>query len=105
MTKHRDENFELSSGEEINILMEINIKVPPSKEFIDTQFPPKSTSISKKDSEIDKWLPTSEISKNPKLFINGTDEADVRQGAIGDCWFDFQKLTFKKKGSSEHFQY
>jgi hypothetical protein len=83
MAKQRDENFELSYGEEIDTLIDINIKVPPSTEFIDEQFPPKS---SKKDSKIHKWLPSSEITKHPKLFVNGTDEADVRQGAIGDCW-------------------
>jgi hypothetical protein len=86
MTKQQDENFGLSSGEEIDTLIDINIKVLPSTEFIDEQFPPKSSFVSKKDSKIGKWLPASEISKNPKLFINGTEEADVRQGAIGDCW-------------------
>ena len=85
------ENFCLSSGEEIEILKEINILEPPSIDFYDKKFPPKSESISKEEKDslnfkVKNWLPISKISKKAQLFVNGTGESDVRQGSIGDCW-------------------
>ena len=36
-------------------------------------------------SEI-KWLRPHEIVDSPKMFVGGTDQDDIVQGALGNCW-------------------
>jgi hypothetical protein len=37
--------------------------------------------------KVSKWKRVHEITSNPQLFIDGTEEGDVNQGGLGDCWF------------------
>jgi hypothetical protein len=37
--------------------------------------------------KIINWRRTHEISEKPELFVDGVNEGDVIQGALGNCWF------------------
>jgi hypothetical protein len=37
--------------------------------------------------KVSKWKRVHEITSQPQLFIDGTEEGDVNQGGLGDCWF------------------
>ncbi|XP_018913124.1 calpain-B isoform X3 [Bemisia tabaci] len=56
--------------------------------FEDPDFPCDDTSIffSKPPTKPFEWRRPSEISTNPKLFVEGATRFDVVQGELGDCW-------------------
>ena len=33
-----------------------------------------------------EWKRATELSPNPRLFIDGASRFDIRQGELGDCW-------------------
>lgn len=57
--------------------------------FEDPEFPASDNSLfySRPADRRYKWLRPSEISKNPRFFVEGYSRFDVRQGELGDCWF------------------
>jgi len=36
---------------------------------------------------VHQWKRPIEIHRQAQLFVEGIDEGDVVQGALGDCWF------------------
>ncbi len=59
--------------------------------WTDPTFPPSDTSIGQsKRSRLPprmKWMRPSEITENPKLFVDGLSHHDATQGLLGNCWF------------------
>ncbi|KAM8945406.1 calpain-8-like [Pelodytes ibericus] len=61
--------------------------------FEDETFPPNSSSLGASygvDSVKAKgvvWKRPAEITPNPRFIIDGATRQDIRQGALGDCWF------------------
>lgn len=56
--------------------------------FCDPQFPPSDSILPARiRDKVVAWKRPSELCKNAKLFIDGVEEGDVIQGALGDCWF------------------
>jgi len=58
--------------------------------YEDSEFPPNNDLIpqSSKPKEIVWKRPSEIISQGkPELFVDGVEEGDVIQGALGDCWF------------------
>jgi len=60
-------------------------------------FPSKPSRASK----ITQWLRPSEISADFELFVDGIDEGDVCQGALGDCWFLSAMSVFAVSGNEQ----
>lgn len=59
--------------------------------FVDTAFPPTALSIdtdpaAKPPAKYNSWRRAYEFQKTVQLF-DGIDPMDMRQGALGDCWF------------------
>ncbi|XP_014259622.1 calpain-A isoform X3 [Cimex lectularius] len=56
--------------------------------FEDPEFLPVDSSIffSKKPPRPFVWMRPTEISNDPRLFIEGASRFDVQQGELGDCW-------------------
>eukprot|EP00026_Physarum_polycephalum_P013602 Phypoly_transcript_14019.p1 GENE.Phypoly_transcript_14019~~Phypoly_transcript_14019.p1 ORF type:complete len:271 (+),score=52.29 Phypoly_transcript_14019:145-957(+) len=56
--------------------------------FVDSSFPANDSALTKmyRGKGI-VWKRPSEIVPNPEIFISGTEEGDVKQGHIGNCWF------------------
>jgi len=54
------------------------------KLFKDRDFPPNDASFSKTKAvpRNMKWMRASEISKNPKFFVDGATRFDVNQGKL-----------------------
>jgi hypothetical protein len=61
----------------------------PGKKYEDPEFPTTSQSLCPSNpsaaAAIKSWKRTTELSTKPQLFIDGADEGDVMQGALGDC--------------------
>lgn len=56
--------------------------------YSDPEFPPSANILPPRiRDKVVAWKRPSEMSKNAKLFVNGVEEGDVIQGALGDCWF------------------
>ena len=61
--------------------------------FIDPSFPPDDTSIwDQRESyplkEKPVWKRVKDIvNETPKVFFEGIDPNDIKQGALGNCWF------------------
>lgn len=57
--------------------------------FEDTEFPAADTSLqfSKQMDCHVKWLRPRDIVENPQFSVDGFSRFDVKQGALGDCWF------------------
>ena len=45
--------------------------------------------LDKPDDELDPAdvMRVTEIFDQPQMFIDGAKSGDIRQGALGDCWF------------------
>ena len=59
------------------------------KKFEDDKFPALNRVLASKhefSSDI-KWLRPHEICDNPEMIVDGTNRFDVKQGEIGNCWF------------------
>jgi Ca2+-binding EF-hand superfamily protein len=67
------------------------LKKTPGRKWEDPDFPAVSKSLyptePSKAAPITQWRRASELSSNPRLFVDTIDEGDVMQGALGDCWF------------------
>ncbi|EDV27479.1 uncharacterized protein TRIADDRAFT_21543 [Trichoplax adhaerens] len=59
------------------------------KLFEDPTFPANDSSLyyDKRESHGIVWLRPKEITDDPKLYVDGGDRLDMRQGRLGDCWF------------------
>ncbi|RDD43006.1 Calpain-B [Trichoplax sp. H2] len=57
--------------------------------FEDPTFPPTDATLffSQKPPRRFVWKRPGELSKNPKLFVDGASRLDICQGMLGDCWF------------------
>ena len=55
--------------------------------FVDTDFPPDRRSLGHLASKVTSWKRPIDISPKARLFVDGVEEGDVVQGALGDCWF------------------
>lgn len=64
--------------------------------YVDNDFPCDTRSLYRTEEnseipsglhEVTQWLRTTQIAKNPKLFVDGSAAEDVIQGRLGDCWF------------------
>jgi len=58
-----------------------------SRKWEDSSFPPNRKSLGSVSVSISEWKRPCEIVQNPDLFVDGVDEGDVVQGALGNCWF------------------
>ena len=62
--------------------------------FVDPMFPPTSESLyincpssSGRNTQNEIiWIRASEISPNPRFFVDGASRFDIEQGELGDCW-------------------
>jgi len=82
---------DLSTAKKLSSEIESHCKQTKSK-FEDPEFPTTGNSIYKSGNgpHIDKisgWKRPTELSQNPKLFVDGVEAGDVIQGALGDCYF------------------
>ncbi|EDV28402.1 Calpain-5 [Trichoplax sp. H2] len=61
------------------------------KPFADAEFPADRSSLFvSKDKQVSgplEWKRPTEITDNPKFFVDGTSPSDVTQGHLGNCWF------------------
>lgn len=58
--------------------------------FTDNEFPASLKSIGEIDSRLPKnltFLRPNEFMKKPKLYEDGIEPTDIRQGSLGDCYF------------------
>lgn len=55
--------------------------------FIDNDFPADQRSLGRLADKVASWRRPHEIHSNPQLFVDGVEEGDVVQGALGNCWF------------------
>ncbi|KAL8595650.1 hypothetical protein ACOMHN_025686 [Nucella lapillus] len=57
--------------------------------FVDTEFPLEERSLSGTPGKHGNvvWKRPKEICASPRLFVDGVDKDDVRQGDLGNCWF------------------
>ena len=55
---------------------------------MDPTFPPtnRSLGVSGNSSGDLEWIRASELSNNPKFFVDGASRFDIEQGELGDCW-------------------
>lgn len=58
-----------------------------SNPFVDHDFRADHTSLGKLASKVASWRRPGEIHASPRLFVDGVEEGDVVQGALGNCWF------------------
>ncbi|XP_058123076.1 calpain-A-like [Anopheles ziemanni] len=70
----------------------ITEKSPIEKKlFEDPDFPANSSTLYRRKGKSGKkeleWKRPKEIMANPKFVVDGFSRFDVRQGALGDCWF------------------
>lgn len=68
--------------------------------FEDLSFPPSNRSLGipvEQLSEIE-WKRASELSRNPRFFVDGASRFDINQGELGDCWLmaAMQSLAMNK---------
>ncbi|CAB3360376.1 Hypothetical predicted protein [Cloeon dipterum] len=56
--------------------------------FEDPEFPCTDSSIffSRKPPRSFEWLRPTEITSDPRLFVEGYSRFDIQQGELGDCW-------------------
>ncbi|XP_059481918.1 calpain-B isoform X3 [Neocloeon triangulifer] len=56
--------------------------------FEDPEFPCTDTSIffSRRPPRSFEWLRPTEITSDPRLFVEGYSRFDIQQGELGDCW-------------------
>ena len=70
------------------------------EEFVDSTFPPtnRSLGIPENSSGDLEWIRASELSNNPKFFVDGASRFDINQGELGDCWLlaAMQSLAMNK---------
>eukprot|EP01102_Stenamoeba_stenopodia_P011225 TRINITY_DN3431_c0_g1_i1.p1 TRINITY_DN3431_c0_g1~~TRINITY_DN3431_c0_g1_i1.p1 ORF type:complete len:1206 (+),score=321.89 TRINITY_DN3431_c0_g1_i1:183-3800(+) len=61
------------------------------KKWEDPAFPPTPASLFPHNPNMSKpvtrWRRPEEFCANPQLFVDGVEEGDVCQGALGNCWF------------------
>lgn len=57
------------------------------KLFEDPEFPPSDDILMKKPHQKIQWKRPKEICGKPHLVVEGFSRLDVKQGALGDCWF------------------
>lgn len=55
--------------------------------FMDSNFSPSAQILGKHAAKVTSWRRPVEIVGSPALFVDGVDEGDVIQGALGNCWF------------------
>lgn len=65
--------------------------------YTDEEFPPEFTSLANSKDKEDKipkfrnkkieWKRASELKPNCQVFVDGVKPTDIRQGAIGNCYF------------------
>ncbi|XP_076435839.1 calpain-5-like [Babylonia areolata] len=57
--------------------------------FVDPEFPPEDRSLSATPGKHGNvvWKRPKEMVAKPRLFVDGVDKDDVRQGDLGNCWF------------------
>jgi len=84
---------ESAEGKHVKILQEC---LRTGKQWTDPEFPPTATSLIRKSTprvRADwanlKWNRPEQLveAKQPRLFVDPLDADDIRQGALGDCWF------------------
>ncbi|XP_070491582.1 calpain-A-like [Chironomus tepperi] len=64
--------------------------IKSGKLFEDPEFPATDKSLFYTRQPVIKsykWLRPSEMSNNPKFFVDGFSRFDARQGELGNCWF------------------
>jgi calpain len=61
---------------------------------VDAEFPADNTALfldpdgpAQVTSEVRSWRRPREINPKSALFVGGSCDSDVVQGALGDCWF------------------
>ena len=72
--------------------------------FVDPMFPPSNASLYLRQEKWSEnygieWKRASELSDDPKLFVDGASRFDIKQGELGDCWLlaAMANLTLHKK--------
>jgi len=62
-----------------------------NRKFEDKDFPPTEASLFPKRKDglraVTSWKRMDEFGAEAELFKDGVDAGDVKQGALGDCWF------------------
>eukprot|EP01125_Pyxidicula_operculata_P004086 TRINITY_DN1585_c1_g1_i1.p1 TRINITY_DN1585_c1_g1~~TRINITY_DN1585_c1_g1_i1.p1 ORF type:complete len:1011 (+),score=266.75 TRINITY_DN1585_c1_g1_i1:116-3034(+) len=90
------------SQEEISGFMN-NLRSTNSK-WEDPAFPPTNASLwpeePQKGSVIGRWSRPEYFAPDPHLFVDGVDEGDVIQGAIGDCYLLSAFCVLASSGNS-----
>lgn len=89
----------------------VHMGIKSGRKYIDPEFTPKNSLLVGsaplhpyfKDaiSNLAEWKRPNQLSDNPKLFVDGTNNTDVIQGQIGDCYLlssfsilgDYQWIT------------
>ena len=68
--------------------------------FEDLSFPPSNRSLGVSGESLSEieWIRASELSRNPKFFVDGASRFDINQGELGDCWLlaALQSLAMNK---------
>jgi len=76
------------------VLENMDLSKAPSEPFTDSTFPAEKKSLTgpmeddkKLGTKVKYWKRVKDIVSKPRLFIDGSEEGDVCQGGLGDCWF------------------
>lgn len=63
------------------------------KLFVDPLFPADDSSLFREGnrpsftSQAVEWKRPIDLCENPRLFVDGAESTDVKQGRVGNCWF------------------
>ena len=63
------------------------ITVEDGEHFVDAGFDADNTLGCDDLQDVDEWKRPHELAEDCAMYVDGSNQMDIRQGELGDCWF------------------